>query len=118
MAASFRNTSEILELAGCDRLTISPSLLKELEDLKEEVPAKLSVEEAVKSNPVAVGSGEKQFHYDMMRDAMATEKLAEGIRKFDEDTNKLRELVRKRLEEGVKDKKEEGKEEEKVEVKA
>jgi len=89
MGASFRNVGEIIELVGCDALTISPSLLKELENTDGVLEKKL---DAAKSklldiNPVKMD--EKIFRWMMNEDAMATEKLAEGIRKFTEDLIKL-----------------------------
>jgi len=89
MGASFRNVGEIIELVGCDALTISPSLLKELESTEAVLEKKL---DAAKSklldiNPVMMD--EKIFRWMMNEDAMATEKLAEGIRKFTEDLIKL-----------------------------
>ncbi|HWH68146.1 MAG TPA: transaldolase [Candidatus Sulfotelmatobacter sp.] len=97
MGASFRNKGEILELAGCDLLTISPSLLRELENNTEAVERKLS--------PMGVRSGnlelpkmtEKQFRWDLNENAMATEKLAEGIRTFNADAVKLEQYIQKRL---------------------
>ncbi|CAM3683114.1 transaldolase [Parendozoicomonas haliclonae] len=84
MGASFRNTGEILELAGCDRLTISPALLEELEQSNDPVIQKLDA-----SNPQPVVDGhslaETAFRWDMNQDAMSTEKLAEGIRNFAAD---------------------------------
>jgi transaldolase len=88
MGASFRNTGEIEALAGCDRLTISPKLLEELEADSGELPRRLSPDEVtVKQDKVALD--EKAFRWELNEDAMATEKLAEGIRKFAEDQVKL-----------------------------
>ena len=87
MGASFRNTGEVLALAGCDRLTISPDLMAELENSNEVVVQKLN---AVPANP-AIESPltEAQYRWLMNEDAMATEKLAEGIRNFAIDQVKL-----------------------------
>ena len=88
MGASFRNTGEITELAGCDRLTISPALLQELQDSDAELPVKLSAATEVKTPDFAPLS-EAEFRWDMNENAMATEKLAEGIRNFTADQIKL-----------------------------
>lgn len=87
MGASFRNKEEVLELAGCDRLTISPQLLAELEASNETVVQKLNVDQA----PIVAEEKltEAQFRWAMNEDAMATEKLAEGIRNFAIDQVKL-----------------------------
>ncbi|XP_064548903.1 probable transaldolase [Drosophila montana] len=94
MGASFRNTSEIKALAGCDLLTISPALLKELEDDRGEVPVQLSVSNAKKQNIKQICLFEKKFRWLMNEDAMASDKLADGIRKFTLDTVKLENLIR------------------------
>jgi len=87
MGASFRNTGEILELAGCDRLTISPQLMDELDSNSNTVAQKL---QAVAPNPTNDEAlTEAQFRWEMNEDAMATEKLAEGIRNFAIDQVKL-----------------------------
>lgn len=89
MGASFRNIGEIVELAGCDALTISPALLKELEDTEAVLNKKL---DAVKSKSLsieAIQMDEKAFRWMMNEDAMGTEKLAEGIRNFTKDLIKL-----------------------------
>lgn len=94
MAASFRNTEEIKGLVGCDLLTISPSLLKELANEKENVVPVLSKDKAKTQTDLAeVTVDEKLFRFHMNEDAMATEKLAEGIRKFAEDARLLEKLV-------------------------
>ncbi|MCE1695257.1 transaldolase, partial [Enterobacter hormaechei] len=77
MGASFRNAGEILELAGCDRLTISPALLKELSEAEGEVECKLGYEGEIKARPAPMT--EAEFYWNHHQDAMATEKLAEGI---------------------------------------
>jgi transaldolase len=89
MGASFRNKGEILALAGCDLLTIAPSLLKELEESQETVALKLDKEKALSMPVERVQVDEKSFRWLMNEDAMATEKLAEGIRKFTVDLLKL-----------------------------
>ncbi len=97
MGASFRNTSQILELAGCDLLTISPDLLAGLQGSDGAVTRQLSVEEAKASDVSKVTMDEKTFRWMLNEDAMGTEKLAEGIRKFTEDIIKLEGLIAKRL---------------------
>ncbi len=97
MGASFRNTSQILELAGCDLLTISPELLGELQGSDGAVTRHLSVEEAKASDVTKVPMDEKTFRWMLNEDAMGTEKLAEGIRKFTEDIVKLEGLIAQRL---------------------
>ncbi|HEU4778074.1 MAG TPA: transaldolase [Telluria sp.] len=92
MGASFRNTSQILELAGCDLLTISPDLLQKLAETEGTVERKLGAEaNAVSIEKVALD--EKTFRFMMNEDAMATEKLAEGIRAFCADSGKLKQIV-------------------------
>ncbi|TPH16583.1 transaldolase [Litorilituus lipolyticus] len=87
MGASFRNIGEILELAGCDRLTISPQLMDELDSNSDTVVQKL---QAIAPNPANDEAlTEAQFRWEMNQDAMATEKLAEGIRNFAIDQVKL-----------------------------
>ena len=93
MGASFRNTGQILELAGCDLLTISPGLLEELQNAEGDVPRKLDPEAAKASDIEKLELDEKAFRYLLNGDAMATEKTAEGIRKFAADMVKLEELV-------------------------
>lgn len=92
MGASFRNTGEIESLAGCDRLTISPALLEELAADEGDLPRQL--EPAGATTSVAKHSPQEQdFRYDLNADAMATEKLAEGIRSFIGDQIKLEQLI-------------------------
>ncbi|KHT65249.1 transaldolase [Photobacterium gaetbulicola] len=95
MGASFRNTGEILELAGCDRLTISPQLLQELEDAQGEVVQKLTPATEIKARPAAMTHAE--FLWEHNQDAMAVEKLAEGIRNFAIDQGKLEAMIAERL---------------------
>ena len=92
MGASFRNTGEIEALAGCDRLTISPALLEELAGDKGELPRRLSPDNAAGGGD-RVDLGESDFRYALNGDAMATEKLAEGIRNFVADQLKLEKLL-------------------------
>lgn len=93
MGASFRNTSQILELAGCDLLTISPDLLQKLSDSTNAVSAKLNKEAALASDLKKIEVDEKSFRFALNEDAMATEKLAEGIRLFCADTVKLEQMI-------------------------
>jgi transaldolase len=95
MGASFRNAGEILALAGCDRLTISPALLEELAHAEGAVERVLadSGERAERPAPIT----EAGFRWELNEDAMATEKLAEGIRGFEADQRKLEALLRERL---------------------
>jgi transaldolase len=94
MGASFRNKGEILALAGCDLLTISPALLAELQASEEPVPARLSAADAAVSDEPKISLDEKSFRYALNEDAMATEKTAQGIRNFAADIVKLETLVR------------------------
>lgn len=97
MGASFRNIDEILELAGCDLLTIAPKLLEELNQATGPVPQKLNAEKA-KSLPITpISMDEKTFRWMLCEDAMATEKLHEGIRNFAKDTVKLESVLSQRL---------------------
>jgi transaldolase len=89
MGASFRNQGEILELAGCDLLTISPQLLAELKAGTEPITRNLSPDSAAASTIEKFSADEKTFRWRMNEDAMATEKLAEGIRLFNADALKL-----------------------------
>ncbi len=91
MGASFRNIGEITELAGCDRLTIAPSLLKELQESTEPLPRKLAYTGEVKARPAPMT--EAEFYWEHNQDPMAVEKLAEGIRKFAADIEKLEAML-------------------------
>jgi transaldolase len=97
MGASFRNTSQILELAGCDLLTISPELLGELQNSSAMVEKRLNPSNAASAlaneNISALKLDESNFRLQFNNDAMATEKLAEGIRNFCIDTEKLEALL-------------------------
>ncbi len=97
MGASFRNTGEIIELAGCDLLTISPDLLGELSRDKTQIEPRLTNENAQSSDEEKVSLDEKSFRWHMNEDAMATEKLAEGIRKFSADLIKLENYIAGKL---------------------
>jgi transaldolase len=97
MGASFRNTGEIKELVGCDLLTISPSLLDELQNDDEPLELKLDPA-AAQDDPIErVSFDEKAFRFAFNEDAMGTEKLAEGIRSFAADVCKLEALVAEKL---------------------
>ncbi|MCB1109814.1 MAG: transaldolase [Chlamydiia bacterium] len=93
MGASFRNVDEVLELAGSDLLTIAPKLLKELTDSEGAVPKKLCADKAAKMDMEKINVDEKTFRWLLNEEAMATEKLAEGIRNFAKDTVKLEKLI-------------------------
>jgi transaldolase len=95
MGASFRNTSQILELAGCDLLTISPDLLQKLADTEGTVERKLTLDAAADIEKIAID--EKSFRFMLNEDAMATEKLAEGIRAFCADSAKLKKMIEEML---------------------
>ena len=91
MGASFRNIGEILELAGCDRLTIAPALLKELAESEGAIERKLSYTGEVKARPARIT--ESEFLWQHNQDPMAVDKLAEGIRKFAIDQEKLEKMI-------------------------
>ncbi|KVU66888.1 transaldolase [Burkholderia ubonensis] len=93
MGASFRTTSQIVELAGCDLLTISPDLLQKLQDSNETVTRKLSPDALTDAPAARVAIDEASFRFQLNDDAMATEKLAEGIRTFAADAVKLEKLI-------------------------
>jgi transaldolase len=93
MGASFRNSGEILELAGCDLLTISPELMEELRNTDGELDRRLDPEKAMSMNIESIAVHEPAFRWAMNEDAMATEKLAEGIRNFAKDAPKLEEFA-------------------------
>ncbi|GGO83507.1 transaldolase [Marinobacterium nitratireducens] len=95
MGASFRNSGEILALAGCDRLTISPALLEELSHSEGRVLPVLADHGEREARPSPIG--EAEFRWQLNEDAMATEKLAEGIRGFEADQLRLEALLRERL---------------------
>jgi len=91
MGASFRNVDEIIALAGCDRLTISPPLMAELAESNERITQQLVKATSIKDKPVELTQA--QFRWEMNQDAMATEKLSEGIRNFALDQCKLEEQL-------------------------
>ncbi|GAA4408257.1 transaldolase [Quisquiliibacterium transsilvanicum] len=93
MGASFRNTGQILALAGCDLLTISPELLAQLAQSEQPVQRRLDAAAARQLHLDRVRFDEKHFRFEFNEDAMATEKLAEGIRAFVSDAAKLEQLV-------------------------
>ncbi|EGD82747.1 transaldolase 1 [Salpingoeca rosetta] len=97
MGASFRNTGEVTHLAGCDLLTISPALLKQLSESTDPVTQRLSAEKAKTLDLEKISLDEKQFRWMLNEDAMATEKLSEGIRKFAQDQIKLETQIRELL---------------------
>ncbi|PHH86198.1 hypothetical protein CDD83_10585 [Cordyceps sp. RAO-2017] len=99
MGASFRNTGEITELAGCDYLTISPNLLEELMNSSEAVPKKLDAAVAAKSNVERRSyiKDEALFRFDFNEDQMAVEKLREGISKFAADAVTLKDILKAKL---------------------
>jgi transaldolase len=97
MGASFRNLGEILELAGCDLLTISPNLLAELKKSTTPLERKLSPEMAATHDIQRIELDEKKFRWMLNEDAMATEKTAEGIRNFHADAMKLEKYLAERL---------------------
>jgi transaldolase len=97
MGASFRNTGEILELAGCDLLTISPDLLEKLQSTEGPVERKLCADAARASDVERINVDEKVFRWLLNEDAMATDKLADGIRKFAADIVKLEAMIAKAL---------------------
>ena len=95
MGASFRNVGEITELAGCDRLTIAPALLKELQENTTSLERKLEYKGEVKAKPQPLT--EAEFYWQHNSDAMAVEKLADGIRKFAVDQEKLEAMLSAKL---------------------
>jgi len=97
MGASFRSKAEVLELAGCDLLTISPSLLAELKSSNDPVERKLSPQMAKDSKIERLPLDEKKFRWLMNENQMATEKLSEGIRLFNADAQKLKKYIEEKL---------------------
>ena len=93
MGASFRKTGQILALAGCDLLTIAPDLLEKLSGVEGSLEKKLSVDNAKSMSIQKIHLDEKAFRWEHNEDAMATDKLAEGIRRFDADARKLEKLI-------------------------
>ena len=97
MAASFRNKDEIINLAGCDKLTISPILLEELSQNDDEIKLKLSKENSSSLDIERINVNESSFRWHLNENQMASFKLAEGIRLFNKDLLKLKELIREQL---------------------
>lgn len=97
MGASFRNVGEVTALAGCDLLTISPKLLAELDKSTDDVPQLLSVDASAKTDLAKIEMNEKVFRWMLNEDAMATDKLSEGIRKFAADQRKMDQMVKEML---------------------
>lgn len=97
MGASFRNTDEIVELCGCDRLTISPQLLDELAASTDKVVQKLDAANAASLDIAKIDMDEKTFRWMLNEDPMATEKLAGGIRGFAADIVKLEAIMKKKV---------------------
>ncbi len=97
MGASFRNVGQITELAGCDLLTISPDLLKELADSTDALERKLSPEAAKSMDIEKIDVDEKSFRWMLNEDPMATDKLGDGIRKFAADIVKLEKIIADQL---------------------
>jgi transaldolase len=93
MGASFRKTGQIVNLAGCDLLTIAPDLLDKLSKAEGDIPKRLTVEKAKAAGEAKIAMDEKTFRWMHNDDAMATDKLAEGIRRFDADARKLEKLI-------------------------
>jgi transaldolase len=93
MGASFRKTGQIVLLAGCDLLTIAPDLLDKLSKAEGEIPRRLSPESAREAGERKIALDEKSFRWMHNEDAMGTDKLAEGIRRFDADARKLEKLI-------------------------
>src|SRR5947199_3451248 len=97
MGASFRNTGQILELAGCDCLTISPELMEELAKSNEPIERKLSPEKAKSAEIDVLELDEKKLRWMLNDHAMAYEKTGDGIRKFAADVVKLEKFVASKL---------------------
>ena len=97
MAASFRNKDEIINLAGCDKLTISPTLLEELSQNDDEIKLKLSKENSSSLDIERINVNESSFRWHLNENQMASFKLAEGIRLFNKDLLKLKELISSQL---------------------
>lgn len=97
MAASFRNKEEIINLAGCDKLTISPSLLEELNKSEGDLDQKLSQNQSSQIDIDRINVNESSFRWHLNENQMASFKLAEGIRLFNKDLLKLKEIIREQL---------------------
>lgn len=98
MGASFRNVGEVTALAGCDLLTISPKILAELDKSTDAIPQLLNAEAAASTDITKIEMNEKVFRWMLNEDAMATDKLSEGIRKFAADQRKMDQMVKEMLE--------------------
>ena len=97
MAASFRNKEEIINLAGCDKLTISPALLQDLSETEGDITPKLTALEAGNSKLDRVNVNESSFRWHLNENQMASFKLGEGIRLFNKDMLKLKDLIKSKL---------------------
>ena len=98
MGASFRNTGEVIALAGCDLLTISPKLLEELDASNDvAVACRLDIESAKSAQIERIHLDEKTFRWMLNEDQMATDKLSDGIRKFAADAIKLETFIKGKL---------------------
>jgi len=97
MGASFRSKEQVMELAGCDYLTVSPQILEELNNLKVELVRKLDKDHAKTLDIQKIDTSEVNFRWLMNEDEMATAKLSEGIRKFAADLNKLEAEIKKKV---------------------
>lgn len=97
MGASFRNTGEITELAGCDKMTISPALLEDLGKLEQPIERKLSPELAAEQDIEKITLDEKTYRWLHNTDPMAVEKLSDGINKFAADIVKLEDIITEKL---------------------
>ena len=97
MAASFRNKEEIINLAGCDKLTISPALLQDLSETKGDITPKLTALEAGNTKLDRVNVNESSFRWHLNENQMASFKLGEGIRLFNKDMLKLKDLIKSKL---------------------
>ena len=97
MAASFRNKDEIINLAGCDKLTISPGLLQDLSETEGEITPKLTTSEAGNTKIDRVNVNESSFRWHLNENQMASFKLGEGIRLFNKDMLKLKDLIKSKL---------------------
>jgi transaldolase len=97
MGASFRNTDQILQLAGCDRLTISPELLDQLSESQVKVTKYLDADAAASMDIAKIDMDERAFRWMMNEDQMATEKLSEGIRNFSKDIVKLEDIIKGKM---------------------
>jgi len=93
MAASFRNKEEIINLAGCDKLTISPALLEELNQTPGDLEPKLTSQNASSAELTRINVNESSFRWHLNENQMASFKLAEGIRLFNKDMLKLKDLI-------------------------